>query len=83
MKSNNNNNNYLKEQKRSYMVDYKGREPFYPRQGKKPIECNTALEAVECIGSNNRIFVHGMAATPEILINALCQHALKNDLNNI
>eukprot|EP01083_Nonionella_stella_P254717 874999_1 len=69
-------------QYRKYIIDYK-KEPFQARPGKRPIECETPHEAVECIRSDSRVFVHGMCATPEILIQALCKHADSNNLHNI
>eukprot|EP00485_Elphidium_margaritaceum_P004123 CAMPEP_0202691070 /NCGR_PEP_ID=MMETSP1385-20130828/5885_1 /ASSEMBLY_ACC=CAM_ASM_000861 /TAXON_ID=933848 /ORGANISM="Elphidium margaritaceum" /LENGTH=485 /DNA_ID=CAMNT_0049346415 /DNA_START=46 /DNA_END=1503 /DNA_ORIENTATION=+ len=68
--------------RREYIIDFK-KEPFQARPGRRPIECDTPLEAVECIRSNSRVFVHGMCATPELLIHALCEHAQANDLRNI
>jgi acyl-CoA hydrolase len=36
---------------------------------------NSALEAVEAIGSGEHIWCHSMAATPTVLLDALAQHA--------
>jgi hypothetical protein len=35
----------------------------------------TALEAVEAIGSEEFVWSHSMAATPTVLLDALAQHA--------
>ncbi|OHS93581.1 4-hydroxybutyrate coenzyme A transferase [Tritrichomonas foetus] len=48
---------------------------FTPIPGKYPIMCKTALEAVSIIKSNTRVFIHEIAATPQDLIDALCQRA--------
>jgi len=37
--------------------------------------CSTALEAIECIDSGENIWVHSMAATPVLLVEALAEHA--------
>eukprot|EP01084_Bolivina_argentea_P031511 58321_1 len=68
--------------KRHYNLNFK-HEPFKARPGRHPKECATPHEAVECITSNQRVFVHGMCATPEILIQALCENAQKNDHRKI
>eukprot|EP01083_Nonionella_stella_P166087 554210_1 len=68
--------------RRNYIIDFK-KEPFKARPGKRPIECETPHEAVECIRSHSRVFVHGMCATPEILIQALCESAAASNLHNI
>jgi len=43
-------------------------------------KCQSAAEAVQCIQSGHRVFVHGAAATPSILLQALVEEAsrLKN-----
>ena len=58
-------------------------EPFFPIVGKEPKYCVTALDALKCIKSNQRIFIHGAAMTPTPLISALCEHASLNNLSNI
>lgn len=58
-------------------------EPFYPIVGKEAIVCSTALETMKCVKSNSRIFIQGAAMTPSPLVNALCEHAYLNNLNNI
>lgn len=57
-------------------------EPFYPIVGKTP-RTTTAKEAVEKIHSRSRVFVHGAASTPIVLLEALCQHAKEKKLRNI
>lgn len=39
------------------------------------IICNSALEAIQAIKSNQYVWVHSMAATPTLLLNALVQQA--------
>ena len=69
-------------QRRRYTLDFK-KEPFKARPGRRPIECETPHEAVECIRSKSRVFVHGMCATPEVLVQALCEHAAAENLHDI
>ena len=69
-------------QTRNYVLDL-NKEPFQPRIGHYPIECDSAAEAVACVRSNMRIFLHGLCATPEGLIHALCEHCHEHDLSNI
>jgi len=38
---------------------------------------------MQLVESNQRIFVHGAAMTPDMLLFALCEHAHQNDLRNI
>lgn len=45
------------------------------------IQYTTAQEAVSFIQNNNRVFIHGSAATPVFLVNELFKRA--NELNNI
>ena len=68
--------------KQCYVVKYP-REPFTPIVGKYPIECSTAKDAISCIKSDMRVFVHGMCATPEVFIDALCDHCAELNLSNI
>jgi len=44
---------------------------YDPIPNKEPVVCKTALEAVQCIKSYNRVFVHEIVASPYPLINAL------------
>ena len=62
-----------------------GREPCHPIIGKQPVQCETALDAIKQanIKSNQRVFVHGAACTPEPLLYAMCQHAKEENLSNI
>ena len=48
---------------------------FVPIPGKKPKVCGSALEAVQCVKSGNRVFLHCCAASPIALIDALGQRA--------
>ncbi|XP_052081748.1 4-hydroxybutyrate coenzyme A transferase-like [Mytilus californianus] len=57
-------------------------EPFHPLPDRLPLK-KTAEEAVQVIQSGFRVFVHGAAATPVPLIEALCQHGLKAGLRNV
>ena len=43
----------FKHQKRNYFLQFK-KEPFQPRVGRYPTECDTPLEAVQSIRSNMR-----------------------------
>lgn len=54
---------------------------FTPIIGRKPKECATALEAVECVKSGQRVFLHCCAATPVALIEALGKRA--GELRNV
>jgi len=60
-------------------------EPFYAVPGKQPVECVSALEAMRVanIQSNQRIFVHGAAMTPDPLLNGLGEYASERDLSNV
>uniref|UniRef100_A0A914WYA2 Acetyl-CoA hydrolase n=1 Tax=Plectus sambesii TaxID=2011161 RepID=A0A914WYA2_9BILA len=57
-------------------------ECSYPIAGKQVVRIS-AQQAVEHIKSGDKIFVHGIAATPTPLLNALCEHAKKKDLKHI
>lgn len=37
--------------------------------------CSSAVEAVNCIASNNRVFIHSAAMTPQLLVNAMVERA--------
>ncbi|WP_418358260.1 acetyl-CoA hydrolase/transferase family protein [Shewanella basaltis] len=41
-----------------------------------PIICHTALEAISLIKSGETLWTHSMGATPQLLLDALAQHAL-------
>ncbi len=43
----------------------------------------SASEAVNCIKSGDRVYVHAVAATPAPLLEALCARALEEKLSNI
>ncbi|ETO19494.1 4-Hydroxybutyrate CoA-transferase [Reticulomyxa filosa] len=57
-------------------------EPFRPVLGKEPKVCS-AEEAVSVVQSRHRIYVHGAAATPSLLLEALCAHAKKQNLKHV
>jgi hypothetical protein len=57
-------------------------EITFPIAGKKPVV--TSLEnACDAIKSGDHIFVQGIAATPTPLLEALCGHVKRNNLNKI
>ncbi|GMT06016.1 hypothetical protein PENTCL1PPCAC_28190 [Pristionchus entomophagus] len=58
------------------------REICFPIPGKTP-KVTTADKAFEGIKSGESIFVHGAAATPTPLLNALCEHVSGNNLSKI
>jgi len=57
-------------------------EPTYPIVGKEPIQC-PPREAVQVVRSNNRVYIHGAAATPNVMLGALCEHCKEHNLRNI
>ncbi|KAL5014333.1 hypothetical protein ScPMuIL_008603 [Solemya velum] len=57
-------------------------EPFHPLVDRVP-EWKTAEEAVQVIQSGQRIFVHGAAATPVRLLEAMTSHGKKAGLKNV
>lgn len=57
------------------------RKGFMPIPGKNPVVCKTALEAVQCIKSNDRVFIHEIASTPHELVKALETRA--NELKDV
>ncbi|XP_013383090.1 uncharacterized protein LOC106153636 [Lingula anatina] len=57
-------------------------EPCHPIPDKLP-KWMSAEEAVSVVRSGMKVFVHGGAATPMPLVNALAQHGLDSDLNGI
>lgn len=65
---------------RGYYVH--SQEPFHPIANKAP-EWKSADEAVSVIASNNRVFVHGCAATPTLLLEAMSRHGQKSKLKDV
>ncbi|CAK9301025.1 unnamed protein product [Gordionus sp. m RMFG-2023] len=57
-------------------------EPIYPIPGRIPLY-QTALEAVSCIKSNDRVFLHGGAATPFPLVTAMARFGKENKIENV
>lgn len=57
-------------------------DPIHPASGFKP-NWKSARDSVKGIDSGASIFVHGVAATPSPLLDALCTHANKSGLKNI
>ncbi|XP_064649750.1 4-hydroxybutyrate coenzyme A transferase-like [Lineus longissimus] len=57
-------------------------EPFHPIPNKWP-KWMTAEEAVSVINSDWRVFIHGAAATPIALIDALTKHGKQSRLKNV
>ncbi|XP_045162494.2 4-hydroxybutyrate coenzyme A transferase-like isoform X1 [Mercenaria mercenaria] len=54
-------------------------EPIHPLPDKTP-DWKTADEALQVVQSGQRIFVHGAAATPCHLIEAMCRHGTRADI---
>jgi acyl-CoA hydrolase len=52
-------------------------EPFHFIPNRLPVVC-TAEEAVSCVKANDRVFLHGAAATPRVLIQALAERGKKD-----
>lgn len=57
-------------------------EPFHPIADKQPLKTSPE-EAVSVIKSGNRVFIHGCAATPTTLIDAMAAHGKKSGLRNV
>jgi len=57
-------------------------EPFHPIADKHPKRL-TAEEAVSVIKSDDHVYLHGVAATPTVLLQAMTKHAKNNKLHNI
>lgn len=57
-------------------------EPFHPLPNRVPV-WRTAQEAVAVVKSHDKVFVHGAAATPNPLLEALSEHGLKSGLRNV
>jgi acyl-CoA hydrolase len=57
-------------------------EPFHPIANKVPLRIG-AEEAVSVIKSGDRVFVHGCAAMPAVLVNAMTTHGKKSKLSNV
>uniref|UniRef100_A0A5S6QEY3 Acetyl-CoA hydrolase n=1 Tax=Trichuris muris TaxID=70415 RepID=A0A5S6QEY3_TRIMR len=57
-------------------------EPFQPIPGRKPRIC-TPEEAVRNVKSGDSVYVHGVALTPTILLNALADYAKAKDLRGV
>lgn len=67
---------------RSYYDGDGRQEPYHPLPGRFP-KWQEADEAVEAIESGHNVFIHGGAATPALLVDSLCDHALANDVKDI
>ncbi|GAB1607144.1 uncharacterized protein LOC115226527 [Argonauta hians] len=57
-------------------------EPFHPYPEREQTWM-TAEEAVSAVKSGNRVFMHGAAATPVRLVNALAEHGKKANLKDV
>ncbi|XP_071163329.1 succinyl-CoA:acetate/propanoyl-CoA:succinate CoA transferase-like [Mytilus edulis] len=57
-------------------------EPFHPLADTYP-QNKTADEAVQVIQSGHKVFIHGAAATPLPLIEAMCDHGRNSRLKNV
>lgn len=58
-------------------------EPFYPIKNRWPKECTNPKDCVSVIESNHKVFLQGAAATPEVLLRAMCEHAHEQELENV
>ncbi|XP_033642671.1 4-hydroxybutyrate coenzyme A transferase-like [Asterias rubens] len=58
------------------------REPFHPELGREP-KLTSAEEAVELIKTGDRVYIHGGAATPLTLVDAMVKHGKKASLKNV
>ncbi|KAF2347109.1 Acetyl-CoA hydrolase/transferase [Trinorchestia longiramus] len=56
-------------------------EPFHPL--KRVPKWQTADEAVAVVKSGDTVFIHGAAATPLLLVEAMTKHGLDNALQNV
>lgn len=57
-------------------------EPFHPIQGKEP-KWTTAEEAVQIVTSGMKVYVHGAAATPNVILEALAKHGKASHLKDV
>ncbi|XP_014663113.1 PREDICTED: 4-hydroxybutyrate coenzyme A transferase-like [Priapulus caudatus] len=57
-------------------------EPFHPLPNRAPV-WRTADEAVTVIKSHDKVFVHGAAATPIPLLEAMAKHGLKSGVKHV
>ncbi|WAR14420.1 CAT2-like protein [Mya arenaria] len=57
-------------------------EPIHPLPDRTP-DWKTAEEAVQVIQSGQRVFIHGAAATPVHLIQAMCDHGKRADIRDV
>ncbi|ESO89952.1 hypothetical protein LOTGIDRAFT_234063 [Lottia gigantea] len=57
-------------------------EPFHPFPDRHP-DWKSALEAVRAVKSGDKIFLHGAAATPVRLVEALAEHSINHNLKDI
>nr|XP_006812038.1 PREDICTED: uncharacterized protein LOC100372560 [Saccoglossus kowalevskii] len=71
----------LSQQKHRFFYDY-AHEPFYPLPNRVP-RWQTVEEAVSVIKSNDNVYIHGAAATPITLVNAMTEYGAENNLTNI
>lgn len=62
---------------------YKYKDIFYKVHNKNPKICDNLLDTVNLIKSNTKVYIHGAAMTPSSLIQAMSDHVLNNNLNNI
>ncbi len=68
---------------RSYYASLGGRqEPYHPLPGRFP-KWQEPQEAMEAISSGQNIFVHGGAATPCVLLDALCDYVVQKDISDL
>lgn len=73
-------NDLLYNQQRSFYLY--SPEPFHPIPGKEP-KWMSAEEAVSSITSGHKIFIHGCAATPTDLVDALAKHGKDSKIKDV
>ncbi|CAD5124898.1 DgyrCDS13149 [Dimorphilus gyrociliatus] len=73
-------NDLLYNQQRSFYLY--SPEPFHPIPGKEP-KWMSAEEAVSTVTSGHKIFIHGCAATPVDLVNALAKHGKDSKIKDV
>ncbi|ESN95111.1 hypothetical protein HELRODRAFT_114851 [Helobdella robusta] len=58
-------------------------EPFQPIPGRVPKKVDNAEEAVSYVKSGMRVYIHGCAATPIVLVDALAKYGKKANLRDV
>lgn len=58
-------------------------EPICRIHGRAPVTKDAASAVADCIRSGANVFIHGAAATPNALVDAMTTHAESNNLRDI